>query len=490
MLIWILVVTLLPLLVVTLSTASPLVDVTHVSQTNARAFGIRCPSHCPPLFFLSSPSQLLDLLPRVCEPLSGVLRGEWEEMTLASMGRHRLREVCKGEYMAVPKDYRVAEMHAHTTAVLRKAVGGDFLSDKPLPIEDTLMYPPRNELPIVFEQSYGDHEVALDSGSGAGGGGGESRAGAAAVRVDDLQLDITGEDSKGDDGETKGAGGAAAGSDVTPGEAEGTHVVVLQHGFQGNVFDLRLFRNYMAFLFPGHKYLIAKANEHDTETDVQIMGRRLAQEVDDKLQQWCGGDVGQLASISFIGHSLGGVIIRTALTCDVLEPYLPKLHTFMSFSSPHLGFLYSEKVHISTGLWLIKRWRKSMALEQLSLTDETDLRRTFMYQLSVDDKLGSFKHVVLVSSHMDKYSPFNSARVELCKVALDDNKNGDVYKEMVSNVMGKMTPEQLTRLNVAFFFPKTTLDTVIGRAAHVKFLDSLEVTMTILLCYKRLFLGT
>lgn len=45
--------------------------------------------------------------------------------------------------------------------------------------------------------------------------------------------------------------------------------------------------------------------------------------------------------VSFVGHSLGNIIIRSALTKKKLEFLLPKLHTFLSLSGPHLGTLYN-----------------------------------------------------------------------------------------------------------------------------------------------------
>ena len=41
------------------------------------------------------------------------------------------------------------------------------------------------------------------------------------------------------------------------------------------------------------------------------MGKNLALEVRNYVNEWCPGKV--LGRISFIGHSLGGVIIRAAL---------------------------------------------------------------------------------------------------------------------------------------------------------------------------------
>ena len=43
--------------------------------------------------------------------------------------------------------------------------------------------------------------------------------------------------------------------------------------------------------------------------------------------------------ISFIGHSLGGLIIRACL--PELEKFSRKMWAFVTLSSPHLGYLYS-----------------------------------------------------------------------------------------------------------------------------------------------------
>ena len=56
------------------------------------------------------------------------------------------------------------------------------------------------------------------------------------------------------------------------------HVVVLQHGFQGSQYDMRLFRDYL-ITFPHFKYLIATSNQNDTDLSFEIMGGRLAKEI-------------------------------------------------------------------------------------------------------------------------------------------------------------------------------------------------------------------
>lgn len=52
---------------------------------------------------------------------------------------------------------------------------------------------------------------------------------------------------------------------------------------------------------------------------------------------------------SFIGHSLGNIIIRSVLTRPRFRYYLSKLHTFLSLSGPHLGTLYNNSTLVSTG---------------------------------------------------------------------------------------------------------------------------------------------
>lgn len=52
---------------------------------------------------------------------------------------------------------------------------------------------------------------------------------------------------------------------------------------------------------------------------------------------------------SFIGHSLGNLIIRSVLTRPRFKYYLNKLHTFLSLSGPHLGTLYNSSALVNTG---------------------------------------------------------------------------------------------------------------------------------------------
>ena len=88
----------------------------------------------------------------------------------------------------------------------------------------------------------------------------------------------------------------------------------------------------------------SKANENNTLCSIKEMGENLAEEVIEYIEQWCYGSLDRL---SFIGHSLGGIIIRAAL--PYLKDYKDKMYSYMSLSAPHLGFLYGTGFLIKTG---------------------------------------------------------------------------------------------------------------------------------------------
>lgn len=55
--------------------------------------------------------------------------------------------------------------------------------------------------------------------------------------------------------------------------------------------------------------------------------------------------------MSFISHSLGGLIVRAAL--QHLDMYKFCMKTFISLSTPHLGHLYHNSKLAKVGMWAI-----------------------------------------------------------------------------------------------------------------------------------------
>uniref|UniRef100_A0A3P9CKI4 DUF676 domain-containing protein n=1 Tax=Maylandia zebra TaxID=106582 RepID=A0A3P9CKI4_9CICH len=253
---------------------------------------------------------------------------------------------------------------------------------------------------------------------------------------------------------------------------DGIHLVVCVHGLDGNSADLRLVKTFIELGLPGSRldFLMSERNQADTFADFDAMTDRLLDEIIQHIQLY-NLTIGR---ISFIGHSLGNIIIRSVLTRPRFRCYLPKLHTFLSLSGPHLGTLYNNSTLVSTGLWLMQKLKKSGSLLQLTFRDHVDPRKTFLYLLSQKPGLQFFKNVVLVASPQDRYVPFHSARIEMCKTALKDRTTGPVYTEMINNLLQPLVEAKecrLIRQNVFHALPNTA-NTLIGRAAHIAVLDS------------------
>ncbi|XP_078397088.1 protein FAM135B isoform X2 [Cetorhinus maximus] len=253
---------------------------------------------------------------------------------------------------------------------------------------------------------------------------------------------------------------------------EGIHLIICVHGLDGNSADLRLVKTFIELGLPGAKldFLMSERNQSDTFADFDAMTDRLLDEIIQHIHLYNL----TISRISFIGHSLGNIIIRSVLTRPRFRCYLNKLHTFLSLSGPHLGTLYNNSTLVSTGLWLMQKLKKSSSLLQLTFKDQADPRKTFLYKLSEKPGLQYFKNIMLVASTQDRYVPFHSARIEMCKTALKDRQTGCVYTEMINNLLRPVTEAEdctLLRYDIFHALPNTA-NALIGRAAHIAVLDS------------------
>lgn len=260
-------------------------------------------------------------------------------------------------------------------------------------------------------------------------------------------------------------------------------VVVFVHGFQGNHLDLRLVRNQWLLIDPEIQFLMSEANEEKTSGDFREMGFRLAQEVISFLKRKMDKASRRRnlrdIKLSFVGHSIGNLIVRAALAESMMEPYLRYLYTYVSISGPHLGYMYSSNSLFNSGLWLLKKFKGTQCIHQLTFTDDPDLENTFIYNLSKEKTLENFRNVFLLSSPQDGYVPYHSARIELCPAASSDfSKRGKIFLQMLNNCLDQIRTcsdhRVIMRCDVNFNASSygRNLNTLIGRAAHIEFLES------------------
>ena len=177
------------------------------------------------------------------------------------------------------------------------------------------------------------------------------------------------------------------------------HFIVLQHGFLGCSYDMQQLKNCLMAELPAHTYVLtAKANDENNQDTIGEMADRLAAEI----VLFCSSTIPELLDptkrggrVSFIGHSLGGLVVRKVLEDPRLKVLLPKLHLYISLASPHVGTLYAESQLVSTGSWVLFQIKRCTVLKELSLEDSLfgNYRSGTLYKLSNNGTLGYFQKV-------------------------------------------------------------------------------------------------
>ena len=239
------------------------------------------------------------------------------------------------------------------------------------------------------------------------------------------------------------------------------HLIVLVHGYKGSSKDMNVFRNEISVLFPHAVFLVSVANEDCTEASISKLGINLAQEV---KEFFCVNGSAQIGNVSFIGHSLGGLIIRAAL--PLLLEYSGKFHCLITISTPHLGVLEGSKL-VQAGIWILNYVKKTDSLCELRMADSKFPESSLLYRLSNFTGFELFTHLVLVSSPQDSYSPHYSSRIEVPKSSSDPP---NVFSKMAKNLLSKR--HKLNRIDLDFRIKDTNLDSIIGRTGHVEFLEN------------------
>ena len=90
-----------------------------------------------------------------------------------------------------------------------------------------------------------------------------------------------------------------------------------------------------------------------------------------------------------------------------MEPFLRYLYTYVSISGPHLGYLYSSNSLFNSGLWLLKKFKGTQCIHQLTFTDDPDLQNTFFYKLcKVMDKFFCWSCLVKIYIYIYNYLTF------------------------------------------------------------------------------------
>lgn len=193
---------------------------------------------------------------------------------------------------------------------------------------------------------------------------------------------------------------------------------------------------------------------------------------------------GLLTKISFIGHSLGGLTFRAAL--PHLKRYKDLFHTFITLATPHLGYFHSGNRLLSLGMWVVGGVKGTPVLNELRLLDAPNIEDTAIYRLSKGKGINWFKVVILAGSTQDCYSPIESALIQMSD-RLKGNKLFRALRKMQQNLVEKLSECNVYRLNANFLISEGSIDTYIGRKAHIQFIDNSELLKMIVYRHGSIF---
>merc|ERR1719329_697461 len=135
---------------------------------------------------------------------------------------------------------------------------------------------------------------------------------------------------------------------------------------------------------------------------------------------------------------------------------------------------------------MLSKWKKCQLLDELAMNDAKDLKDTYLSKLCQRRGLEHFKWICLISSKQDNYSPSKSSRMEM-DPAWEKNPSKEAFVNMVKNVWEHVKPERVMRLRAHFDLPEKNVDAMIGRVAHIRFIECQPIMRMLIHSYGFLF---
>jgi pimeloyl-ACP methyl ester carboxylesterase len=260
------------------------------------------------------------------------------------------------------------------------------------------------------------------------------------------------------------------------------HLVFLLHGYLGGAEDLEKVHNVILQKWSDWRILSLKSVADDNSHTIEEMGEIIADEMIFEIEK--AKTEGIVTKITLIGHSLGGLIFRAAL--PYLRNFKEMFHSYISLATPHLGYFDSGNKLLSLGMWLVGGVKGTPSLNEIRLIDAKSIEETALYRLSKARGLNWFKTVILAGSTQDCYSPIESALIQLSE-RLEGHGNMHKLKNMHKHLIKKLQNWIVHKINVNFLISEGSIDTYIGRKAHIQFIDNSELLKMIVHTHSEIF---
>jgi hypothetical protein len=112
-------------------------------------------------------------------------------------------------------------------------------------------------------------------------------------------------------------------------------------------------------------------------------------------------------------------------------------------------------------------------------------RKTFLYELSRTGHLRYFRKIIFLSSFEDSYVSWHSARVSPHR---SSNSMSRIEEEMCLNMLGNnIFNASIHRIDINFNVREKTLDSFLGRTAHINLIIRENLFKTLSITIPKLF---
>ncbi|KAJ3019175.1 UNVERIFIED_CONTAM: hypothetical protein HDU68_010799 [Siphonaria sp. JEL0065] len=217
---------------------------------------------------------------------------------------------------------------------------------------------------------------------------------------------------------------------------------------------------------------MSEVNEEHTLNDISVLADRLASEIVTHVRE----KKIFVEKLSFVCHSLGGLIARCAIQTETMNPFREKFETFISLATPHLSLYFHNNSLVGSALKLYQFVGKSKCIDQLNLKDISgDPRSSLLYKLAMGEENGlyKFKHVKFFGSPQDGYVPITSSLLNVSDLKARQGEDSDVSAmiDTVLEMAEKLSSiPSLEKFSVQFGTLFATNFDVLGRKAHIAML--------------------
>jgi hypothetical protein len=226
---------------------------------------------------------------------------------------------------------------------------------------------------------------------------------------------------------------------------------------------------------PDILHLLSSSNQGQTnKIDLLQMGQNLAKEIEKFVKE------APVQSISFICHSLGGLIARSCLggPLGIIERLVEtnnvRLESFTSLSTPHLGLGLSNNILFDSGITVLKYWAECPVLHELLLEDAK------IKALQNLPMLSRFTKVRLLGCKDDGYCPIESALLSYEPTGPKSSAS-ERMTAMRTNLIKstrnldfaaiEVTFEEMAGSSSSSWSITGLFDSMVGRAAHINMLE-------------------